>query len=49
MRLFSILADGGSSEAANGDHYECRACGQNVDPDETTCPNCGGAIAVFTF
>ena len=49
MRLFDILADGGSAEPAVDAHYECRKCGTNVDPDATACPDCGGDVAVYTF
>lgn len=49
MRLFDILTDGGSAETVDGDHYECRECGTNVDPDTTACPDCGGDVAVYTF
>ncbi len=49
MRLLSVIADGGSTEAPDGDHYECRECGLNVDPDASVCPNCDGEIAVFRF
>ncbi|ERG97118.1 MAG: hypothetical protein J07HQW2_03604 [Haloquadratum walsbyi J07HQW2] len=28
-------------------HIECRNCGTNLEPDLSTCPDCGGNPAVY--
>ena len=48
MSLFTILTDG-SGRADEDRHYECRTCGENLTADDTSCPLCGGDVAMYTL
>jgi rubrerythrin len=48
MSLFTILTDG-SGRAEEDRHYECRTCGENLTADDTSCPLCGGDVAMYTL